>query len=184
MTDRLFWHSNMLSGLLVQFWILNQVRSRYVKDPGCSGSFQCRTVGDFMGLAAWRQAGITAPLFLPCPRFEVSGCEWPESGLQWKHPLMKPKLALKLVPISGLAFDLHTAHYTHFGLAKLHTLNNTNQSGGEKNILKMRKNKRKTKSNTRHKGKRQPAQFAPTWSDENGANKKREGRNCRHTTKN
>ena len=48
-------------------------------------------------------------------------------------PLIKPKLALKLVPISGLLFDLHTAHYAHFGVAKLHTLNNTNQSGGEKN---------------------------------------------------
>ena len=52
---------------------------------------------------------------------------------QWKHPLMKPKLALKLVPISGFLFDLHTAHYAHFGVAKLHTLNDTNQSGGEKN---------------------------------------------------
>ena len=53
--------------------------------------------------------------------------------VQWKHPLMKPKLALKLVPLSGLLFYLHTAHYAHFGVAKLHTLNNTNQSGGEKN---------------------------------------------------
>ena len=72
-------------------------------------------------------------------------------AIQWKHPLMKPKLALKLVPTSGLVFDLHTAHYAHFGVAKLHTLNNTNQSGGENNILKTKKNKRKTKSNTRQK---------------------------------
>ena len=47
--------------------------------------------------------------------------------LQWKHLLMKPKLALKLVPVSGLVLDFHTV--TSF---------TRNQGGGEKNILKMK----------------------------------------------
>ena len=55
---------HVISSLRVYaFAILNKVRSRYVKDLDC--------------LAAWLLASITAPLFLPCHRFEVSACEWP-----------------------------------------------------------------------------------------------------------
>ena len=44
---------------------------------------------------------------------------------------MLAKLTLKLAPISGLLCDLHTAHYAHVGVAKLHTLTNAE----EKKIL-------------------------------------------------
>ena len=68
---------------------------------------------------------------------------------------MKPKLALKLVPISGLVFGLHTA--TLLALWGGKASHAQPISGGEKNILKMK-----------HR------------SDENGVNK----RNYRNAAKN
>lgn len=84
--------------------------------------------------------------------------------LQWKHLLMKPKLALKLVPISGLVFDLHTA--TVLALW-----------GGKASHAQQYKPKRRRKEYLEN-------EKMPSRSDENGVNKKSKSRNYRNAAKN
>ena len=77
---------------------------------------------------------------------------------------MKPKLALKLVPISGLVIDLHTATLLVLW-------------GGKASHAQQYKPKRRRKEYLEN-------EKMPSRSDENGVNKKSKSRNYRNAAKN